>query len=101
MTAAKHNGSHDRLGRFTAGNDAYMARKRRLAALVQQLQRDYPNPTPSQRLLFPAIARAIDDAEHARAGNHRVRASNVANRLLKQLQRKAAVAVPALAELGL
>jgi hypothetical protein len=99
--ASKRNGSHDRLGRFTPGNDAYMARKRRLAELVQQLQHDFPNPTPSQRLLFPAIARALDDAEHARVGNHRVRASNVANRLLKQLQRKAAKPIPVLAELGL
>jgi hypothetical protein len=78
-----------------------MARERRLAALVQQLQHDFPNLTPSQRLLFPAIARALDDAEHARAGNHRVRATNAANRLLKQLQRKPRVKVPALAELGL
>jgi hypothetical protein len=80
--------AHDQLGRFRAGNSEYRARQQRLAERVRQLNLDL-DPSPSQRLLLPIIARHLDDALRARTAERRVRAGNAANRLLRSIPRKA------------
>jgi hypothetical protein len=79
---------HDRLnGRFTNGHSEYRARKQRLAERVRQLTLDF-DPSPSQRMLLPIIARHLDDAERARTAERRVRAGNAANRLLRLIPKR-------------
>ena len=79
--------AHDRLGRFVTGHSEYRAKQQRIAEKVRQLGLDY-DPSPSQRMLLPIIARHIDDAERARSAERRVRAGNAANRLLRLLKHK-------------
>src|SRR6516162_10233625 len=79
---------HNRLnGRFTVGNTEYRARQQRLAERVRQLTLDF-DPSPSQLMLLPIIARHLDDAERARSAIARTRATNAARRLLKDIPRK-------------
>jgi hypothetical protein len=84
--AATH---HDRRGRFANGNTEYRAKQQRVAEKARQLSLDY-DPSPSQHMLLPIIARHLDDAERARSAERRVRAGNAATRLLRQLQRREA-----------
>jgi hypothetical protein len=83
-TALGHN---PKSGRFTNGHSEYRARKDRLAAIVQTLAAEF-DPTPSQLRLLPIIARHMDDAERARPAERRIRASNTARRLMRDLKRK-------------
>ena len=83
-TAAGHD---DRSGRFIHGHSEYRARKQRLAEIVQTLATEF-DPTPSQVRLLPIIARHMDDAERARPAERRIRASNTARRLMRDLKRK-------------
>jgi hypothetical protein len=78
---------HDQLGRFTNGNSEYRARKDRLAERVRRLTLDF-DPSPSQQMLLPIIARHLDDAQRARTAERRVRAGNAANRLLRLIPRR-------------
>jgi hypothetical protein len=80
-------GHDERTGRFTNGHSEYRARKQRLAERVRQLTLDY-DPGPSQLMLLPIIARHLDDAERARPAERRVRAGNIANRLLRQIPKR-------------
>jgi hypothetical protein len=93
---------HDRRsGRFLAGNTEYRAKQQRIVEKVRQLNLDY-DPSPSQRMLLPIIARHLDDAERARSAERRFKASNTANRLLRSIprrKRKKQLAVPSLQEL--
>ena len=83
-TALGHN---PRSGRFTNGHSEYRARKDRLAERVRQLTLDF-DPSPSQEMLLPIIARHLDDAERARTAERRVRAGNAANRLLRLIPKR-------------
>ena len=76
-----------RTGRFVAGNTEYRARQQRIAERVRQLALDY-DPSPSQLMLLPIIARHMDDAERARPAERRIRASNTVRRLMRDLKRK-------------
>ena len=79
---------HDRRrGRFVNDNTEYRARKDRLAERVRQLALDL-DPSPSQCMLLPIIARHLDDAERGRSAIARTRATNAARRLLKDIPRK-------------
>ena len=78
---------HDELGRLVRGHSEYAARKRRLAERVAKLRLDY-DPSPSQQMLLPIIARHLDDAERARTAERRVRAGNAANRLLRLIPKR-------------
>jgi len=80
-------GHDDRSGRFTNGHSEYRARKDRLAERVRQLTLDF-DPSPSQEMLLPIIARHLDDAERARTAERRVRAGNAANRLLRLIPKR-------------
>jgi hypothetical protein len=83
-TAAGHNRLN---GRFINGHSEYRARKDRLAERVRQLILDY-DPSPSQRMLLPIIARHLDDAERARTAERRVRAGGAADRLLRLIPKR-------------
>jgi len=86
---------HDRRGRFANGNTEYHAKQQRIAEKARQLALDY-DPSPSQQMLLPIIARHLDDAERARSAERRVRAGNAANRLLRLIPRKPEPAPPSL-----
>jgi hypothetical protein len=90
-TAAGHD---ERSGRFTNGHSEYRARKDRLAERERQLTLDF-DPSPSQRMLLPIIARHLDDAERARTAERRVRAGNAANRLLRLIPKRKRQEIPA------
>src|SRR5215831_12268580 len=79
--------AHDELGRFRAGNSEYRARLQRLAERARQLALDY-DPSPSQQMLLPIIARHLDDAERARTAERRVRAGGAADRLLRLIPKR-------------
>jgi hypothetical protein len=78
---------HDRRGRFANGNTEYRAKQQRIAEKARQLALDY-DPSPSQQMLLPIIAKFLDAAERGRTVERRARAANTANRLLRQLKRK-------------
>jgi hypothetical protein len=90
---------HDRRGRFANGNTEYRAKQQRVAEKAHQLALDY-DPSPSQRMLLPIIARHLDDAERARTAERRVRAGNAANRLLRLIPRKPEPPPPSLDSYG-
>jgi hypothetical protein len=89
---------HDRRGRFVDGNTEYRAKQQRIAERVRQLSLDY-DPSPSQRMWLPIIAKAMDDAERGRTVERRTRAANTAGRLLRQFTRKEAPSLPTWSEL--
>jgi hypothetical protein len=91
---------HDKLGRLTPGHTEYAARKRRIAARLEQLMLDY-DPTPATAMILAIVARALDDAERSRTSVGRTRAANTANRLLRLIPRKAAPKPPSLKSLGI
>ena len=78
---------HDIQGRFVNGNSEREAKRRRIAARLEALLADY-NPSRSQQMLLAVIAGHLDDAEHARSAVARIRATNAARRLLKDIPRK-------------
>jgi hypothetical protein len=77
----------DPLGRFKDGNSEWFAKRRRIAERVHRLSLDY-DPSPSQQMLFPIAAQALDDAEHARSAERRLRAANAARRILSMIPRR-------------
>jgi hypothetical protein len=87
---------HDRLGRFTAGNTEYTAKKRRIADRIAQLSLDYDASTPSLRMLLSIAAHHLDEAERTRSPMTRTRAANAATRLLRQIPRRPPPAAPSL-----
>jgi hypothetical protein len=89
--------AHDQAGRFTAGNTEYRAKQRRIAERLAQLNADYDG---SQQQLLAIVARHLDDAAVARTAERRVRASNAATRILKQIPRREPQ-LQSLKELGL
>jgi hypothetical protein len=91
--------AHDQAGRFTAGNTEYRAKQRRIAERLAQLNADY-DASPSQQQLLAIVARHLDDAAVARTAERRVRASNAATRILKQIPRREPQ-LQSLKELGL
>ena len=74
-------------GQFLPQNSEYRARRLRLADRLAKLRLDY-DPSPSQEMLLVVIAGHLDDAERARSPIVRMRAANVARRLLKDIPRK-------------
>jgi hypothetical protein len=54
---------------------------------LEQLLADH-DPTPSQRQLLAIVAGHLDDAERCRSAAARIRATNAARRLLKDIPRK-------------
>jgi hypothetical protein len=92
--------SHDRKGRFLAGNNEYAAKRRRIALLIKQLAGDYDAGTPAQRLLLHAAATNLHAAERTRNNTSRQRSVNVVLRLLAQVPRRKR-RTPTLRELGL
>ena len=87
-TANGATASHDRKGRFLAGNNEYAAKRRRIAAKVKQLAADYDASTPTQKLLLHAAARNLDAAEITRNSTTRERSTNVALRLLSEIPKR-------------
>jgi len=83
--------AHDELGRLVRGHSEYAARKRRLAERLAKLHADY-EPSLSQEMLLVVIAGHLDDAERARSAVARIRATNAARRLLRDIPRKPAPA---------
>jgi hypothetical protein len=80
--------AHDEItGRFRAGNSEWHAKKRRIADRLARLHLDY-DPSPSQEQLLAVVARHLDDAERGRSAVARIRATNAARRLLKDIPRK-------------
>jgi hypothetical protein len=76
-----------------------LARKARIDERVAQLAIDY-DPSPSDRQLLIVAAGFIDEAEHARNGDRRVKCANAARRLLRDIPRKPEPLPPTLAELA-
>jgi hypothetical protein len=87
-TANGATASHDRKGRFLAGNNEYTAKRRRITAKIRQLAADYDASTPAQKLLLHAAARNLDAAEITRNSTTRERSTNVALRLLSEIPKK-------------
>jgi len=78
---------HDIQGRFVNGNSEREAKRRRIAERLEALLADY-DPTRAQRQLLAIVAGHLDDAERARSAVARIRATNAARRLLKDIPRK-------------
>jgi len=76
-----------RKGTFTVGNSEREAKRRRIAERLEALLADY-DPTRAQRQLLAIVAGHLDDAERARSAVARIRATNAARRLLKDIPRK-------------
>src|SRR5215472_6651467 len=76
-----------RKGTFTVGNSEREAKRRRIAERLEALLADY-NPSRSQQMLLVVIAGHLDDAERARSAVARIRATNAARRLLKDIPRR-------------
>jgi hypothetical protein len=75
-------------GLFKRGNNAYSARKRRLAKLTAQLSKDYEARSGAARSLIAVAAAALDQASRARSGVARARATRAATKALGLLERK-------------
>jgi hypothetical protein len=78
---------HDIQGRFVNGNSEREAKKRRIAERLATLRLDY-DPSPSQQMLLVVVAGHLDDAERCRSAAARIRATNAARRLLRDIPRK-------------
>ena len=76
-----------RNGSFTVGNSERAAKKRRIAERLAQLVAEF-NPSPAQKQLLAIIAGHLDAAERGRSLIERVRASNTARRMLRDIPRK-------------
>ena len=84
-----HASGHDpRTGRFMSHNTAYRTRQTRLLALMERLKASYDVDNPADLALLSIAALHLCDAETARSRNARVRATNAASRLLKNLPSK-------------
>jgi hypothetical protein len=89
---------HDKLGRLLPGHSEYAARRRRIAARVEQLSAEYNADTPSKQILLGIVAVHLDEAERTRNSERRVRSSNAAQRILRSLPKREQP-VPSLQEL--
>jgi hypothetical protein len=74
--------NRDASGRVGYGNQAYKAKRERLAKRVATLAAKYPH-FPDDAL--PTLARLEDDAERSRSPTLRIRAANALRRMLAQL----------------
>ena len=79
---------HDRAGRLVPGHSEWAARKRRLAALVEQLSNDYDSRSAIARQLLQVAAVHLDQASRARNSVIRARATRLAAKVLDRLERK-------------
>jgi hypothetical protein len=78
---------HDKLGRLVPGHSEYAAKKRRIAARLEQLITDH-DALPSQRQKLAIAAELLDTAERGRSLVTRTRAANAAGRLLRDIPLK-------------
>jgi hypothetical protein len=90
---------HDALGRFTRGHSEYAAKRRRVEQRLAELSADFDADCPSMRMLLLLAAQHLDEATMTRSAEKRVRATNTANRLLRQIPRKKAPEPPTLGEI--
>jgi hypothetical protein len=75
--------SHDRNGKFAAGNTEYRARRDRITERYHQLLAEYGDVTDAQRQLLRVVARHLDEAERSKSSVIRTRASRCASQILK------------------
>jgi hypothetical protein len=88
--------SHDRNGKFAVGNTEYLAKRRRINERVQLLCAEYDANTPSRQILLAIAAQHLDTAERTHSNDRRVKATNAAARLLRQIPRRPLPAPPSL-----
>jgi hypothetical protein len=93
------NSAHDQLGRFTAGNTEYRAKRNRIAALVEQLSADYAATSGTAKALLRVAAEHLDAAAHARNNVLRSRATRMAAKTLALLRPAPEPPLPTLDEL--
>jgi len=93
------NSAHDQLGRFTAGNSEYRAKRVRIAALVEQLAADYAATSGTAKALLRVAAEHIDAASRARNNVLRSRATRMAAKTLALLRPAPEPPLPTLDEM--
>jgi hypothetical protein len=93
------NSAHDQLGRFTAGNSEYRAKRVRIAALVEQLAADYTATSGTAKALLRIAAEHLDAAAHARNNVLRSRATRMAAKTLALLRPVPEPPLPSLDEM--
>jgi hypothetical protein len=90
---------HDSNGRLLPGHNEWGARKRRLAALVEQLSDEYVATSPIAKQLLQIAAAHLDQAATTRNSVLRGRATRLAAKVLDRLQRKPEPPPPSLEEM--
>jgi hypothetical protein len=93
------NSAHDQLGRFTAGNSEYRAKRLRIAALVEQLAADYAATSATAKQLLRIAAEHLDTAAHARNNVLRSRATRMAAKTLALVRPAPEPPLPTLEEM--
>jgi hypothetical protein len=86
-SAIGNTSEHDRLGRFTAGNSAYAARRQRIEAKAEELALEYDVTTPSAKALVRLAAQHLDTAAMARNNVMVARHTRLAMKVLASLKR--------------
>jgi prophage DNA circulation protein len=79
---------HDSTGKLLPGHTEWHARKRRLAALVEQLAGEYDARSPIAKQLLLIAAQHLDQAATTRSSTLRGRATRLAAKVLDRLQHK-------------
>jgi hypothetical protein len=82
------SGKDPATGRFLSRNTAYRTRQTRLIERLKALQASYNASNPSDQALLALAATHLVDAETARSRVNRVRATNAATRILRDIPRK-------------
>jgi hypothetical protein len=90
---------HDGTGRLLPGHTEWHARKRRLAALVEQLAAEYDTRSPIAKQLLLIAAQHLDQAATTRNSSLRGRATRLAAKVLDRLERKPPPPLPTLDEM--
>jgi hypothetical protein len=92
---------HDRAtGRFVSGyTEARRDKQKRITKRTLELIESYAVSTPADMALCALAAAHLDDAQHARSRISRVRSTNAAYRLLRDLKRKPEPPPPTLEEM--
>src|SRR5690349_4529034 len=85
---------HDKLGRLLPGHTEWAAKRKRINERVQLLCTEYDANSPSRQILLAIAAQHLDEAERTRNSEKRVRSTNAAARLLKQIPLKRPPAPP-------